>query len=218
MPPPATRRCTISPWISRHPLFAKFLASHVDAVLEESGALPFDGIAALTAATHSAARLAKQAVLVPSGRDSPAWTAHWHLRARMAYGRGDADALRDALRRLPQHAHLFADADGAPNANLSVEVFEAAPRESRAHQASNDMEHDLRHECDAQAKRAIRARAHRRLAALAPQARTVHCVTVLRDDGAAADDSAESAALLARHWQRRASGVVPSLLGDPRRR
>lgn len=71
------------------------------------------------------------------------------------------------------------------------------------------MEQSLQRVRDARAKRAIHARARQRLAALAPQARSVHCVTVLSDDGAVALDSVESADLLAWHWRQVFEASLP---------
>lgn len=91
---------------------------------------------------------------------------------------------------------------GRPSEALSLEDFEASLREARAQQTKNDMKVDLEQERDSQAKRAIRARAHRRLAALAPHARSVHCDTVLGPGGGMAITSDASARLLASHWRQ----------------
>lgn len=128
------------------------------------------------------------------------------LGAQGPYGprQGDITALRDALRCLPRHG-------GQPITALSLEGFEASVRELHARQATSAMGHDLKHERGPKAKSAIRARAHRRLAALVPQARSVHCVTVLGDD----DDSTRSADLLAEHWRQVFAVSSPPPVGRP---
>lgn len=199
------------------------MSPHVDAIVDELRDDPFGAVLALTAAMQSAAQYAKKVALVPRCRDAPAWTAHWLLRSRTAYDRGDAASLRDALRRVPHNGRLFIDEVGQALAHLDAEGFDMCLSELRAQQAQGDMEHDLRKEVDPQAWRAIRARAHRRIAALAPRARAVQCVTVLGADGEAAVDIASSAALLANHWgavfaalERPDRGVVQRLLSHVR--
>lgn len=181
-------------------MFAEFMAPHVDAIADELIDAPFDAVLALTTAMQSAARIVKQAGLIPSGKDAPARTAHWVLQARSAFGLGDLDALRATLRRLPRYSHLFADDGGRTVPRIDAEALEECLRELHSQQAQRDMVDDLAKEPDPKARRTIRESGTWRVAALAPQA--VHCITVLGADGMAAAVADESAALLVAHWGR----------------
>lgn len=66
-------------------------------------------------------------------------------------------------------------------------------------QVEPDIAHELQMEKRPDAKRAIRARAHRRLA-LTPQSRAVHNLVVTDAMGVPAPSTAASAAMLADQW------------------
>lgn len=85
------------------------------------------------------------------------------------------------------HQHPFSAMPGAP------------PQHFARWNPPDDQGDGLKNETDAQAKHAIRAQAHLRLASLAPQAGAVHCIRVPRGDGSAAESSEVSVQLLAGH-------------------
>lgn len=154
-------------------------------VLEESGALPFEGIAALTAAMHSSARQVKQAALVPSGKDAPAWAAHWLLRARARHTEGATQMLCarrfgvSPTMRTSSPTRTARRTEASPSRCSRPPFARVAPTRPRTTWSTTSGT----------------SATHR------PSARSVP-VPIGACDGTAADDSAESAALPARHWQQ----------------
>lgn len=156
----------------------------------------------MTRVMHDAAKAVRSAAAVPTGRDAAAWKAHWALCALSAYRRADLASLQSALRQVPEATSHFLDVQGLPHDSMGVEAFEAMLRQLRAQQVEAGLQHDLSAEPDQAARRALRARAQRRLSSLSPSSRAVHSIVVVGDDGQPASSTTASACMLAAHWGR----------------
>lgn len=152
------------PPLGRHPCFAEWVASHVTRrsrprMAPPSMALPPSPLPCSPRQERSSAR--------PSRRQDGMRLHGPRIGCCMPTAR-NTDATKARCAPLCGAFPVARRSSPTPTA-----FREAALPEQRARQSTNDMEHKLKAEPDAQAK-AIRVCAHRRHAALAPRARAVH--------------------------------------------
>lgn len=136
----------------------------------------------------------------PGGALGAAWSAHFLLAARHAWGRGDHRALRRFVMKLPHFAHLFLTADSDVRGAIDEVMFGAALSDAMQTVLLSDLDDDLRVCTVDEQRRAVRARFSRRMAAWSPSRRRLTSLVVLDGDGHPCPTVEASGRSLAAHW------------------
>lgn len=158
----------------------------------------FDELATRTEVMRQVALDIAREALVPGPSHVPHWRRHWLSAARAAWGRASVTDVLRCVARIPEDRSLFLHADGTLCGYVSEGALaDRLSQENRA-AVAEDLVRELAGAQGDEAKSAVKARAHRRLASWSPTRRRLVTQIVLDPDGNAALDERED--LMFEHW------------------